>query len=101
MAYCVNYGELYENESVKELKVGRASEIRVQAYGSGQFQLIGKLTADSDPKVLGLVRLSDFECVQTVTDGEIYAADVQGFYSVSVQDVSGVTSVYVSLWGEN
>lgn len=91
--YCS--GNLYENEEAKELIIGDAVDIRVQAIGSGSFQLVGKLSKESDAKVLSCIRLSDFEMKSTIVDNEIYAADVAGLYSVCVQNVSGFTNIYM------
>lgn len=96
--YCVTNGNLYEGSSVNELKVGNGADLRVQATGSGSFQITGKLTANGTPKVLDLIRLSDFEPISTVNDEEIYAGDVTGLYSISVQNVSGVDKIYAAVY---
>ena len=95
--YCVTNGNLYESGSSYEIKVSNGSDLRVQSVGTGSYQLIGKLTANGTSKVLNLIRLSDFSTNETVNDNEIYAADVSGLYSISVQNVNGVDKVYATI----
>ena len=44
MAYCATNGNLYENGKAFELKVGIGADFKVQASGTGSFQVVGKLT---------------------------------------------------------
>lgn len=94
--YSVNSGDLFENGVIKDLAVARltGSDVRIKASGTGSCKVVGKLTANGDYKVLSLVRLSDFAVVDAITDNEIYAADVSGLHSISLQSASGFTSVY-------
>lgn len=98
--YCENNGNLYENSAINEIKVGRGADLRVQAVGSGSFQIIGKLTANGTPKVLDMIKLSTFETTPTITDNDIYAGDVTGFYSISVQNVSGVDKIFATIYSD-
>lgn len=99
--FTVANGDLYANGVVGELKNLSAnlsgSDIRIKASGTGSCKVVGKLTANGDYKTLSLVRLSDFEVVDTITDNEIYAADVSGLYSVSLANASGFTSVWATI----
>lgn len=97
--YCVINGDLYANGTAKEMKISNltGTDIRVEATGTGSCKLVGKLTANGDYKVLSLVRLSDFAVVDTIIDNEIYAADISGIHTVTVQNASGFTSVYATV----
>ena len=95
--YSVINGDLYANGSANEMKVITGSEIRIKASGTGSCKVVGKLTANGEAKVLSLVRLSDFEVVDTITDNEIYAADVSGLYSISVSNANGFTNVWATI----
>ena len=95
--YCITNGNLYENGSSYEIKVSNGSDLRVQSVGKGSYQLVGKLTANGTSKVLNLIRLSDFSANEIVSDNEIYAADVSGLYSISVQNVNGLDKVYATI----
>lgn len=96
--YSVINGDLYANGSTNEMKVITGSEIRIKASGTGSCKVVGKLTANGEAKVLSLVRLSDgFDVVDTITDNEIYAADVSGLYSISVSNASGFTNVWATI----
>ena len=59
MAMCINNGDLYNNGKISEMKIGISSECRIQATGSGSFQVVGKLTANGTEEVLKLVSLGD------------------------------------------
>lgn len=95
--YSVINGDLYANGSTNEMKVITGSDIRIKASGTGSCKVVGKLTANGEAKVLSLVRLSDFEVVDTITDNEIYAADASGLYSISVSNASGFTNVWATI----
>ena len=95
--YSVINGDLYANGSANEMKVITGSDIRIKASGTGSCKVVGKLTANGEAKVLSLVRLSDFEVVDTITDNEIYAADASGLYSISVSNASGFTNVWATI----
>lgn len=97
--YIVAEGDLYANGVVGEIKIANVtgSDIRIKASGSGSCKVVGKLTANSDYKVLDLVRMSDFAVTDTITDNEIYATDVTGLYSVSLISASGFTNVYARI----
>lgn len=94
MAYCATNGNLYENGKAFELKVGIGADFKVQASGTGSFQVIGKLTQNGAEKVLSLVNLSDFSTAETITTEDIYAGDVSGYYSVTVKNVDGVSKIW-------
>ena len=97
--YCVTNGDLYDSGVTKELKVAAMTgwDFRVKASVTGSCKVVGKLTANGDYKTLSLVRLSDFAVVDTITDNEIYAADVSGLYAVSVSNASGFTNVWAEV----
>ena len=97
MANCITNGNLYENGKANEIKVAIGSDIKVQAKGTGSFQLVGKLTQGGAEKVLKLVDLSDFSTVTAVKTEDIYAGDVTGFYSVTVQNVSGFEKIWCTI----
>lgn len=97
--YTVVSDELYANGTAKEVKIYNliGSDLRIKATGTGSCQVVGKLTSSDDWKVLSLVKLKGFDVVDTVTDEEIYAADVSGIYSISVQNASGFTKVWATV----
>lgn len=97
--YPVVNGELYSNGVTKEMKIASmtGTDIRLKGSGTGSYKLIGKLTANGDWKQLGVVRLKDFAVVDTITDSEIYAADVAGMYSVKVADVVGFDNIWAEV----
>lgn len=97
--YAVKDGDLYNGE-VKELKIGQMTgcDLRVKATGTGSCKVVGKLTANGEYKVLSLVRLSDFAVTDTITDNEIYAADVTGIHTLSLTSTSGFTNVYAAIY---
>lgn len=97
MAYCAINGSLYENNKVNEIKVGIGADLKVQAKGSGSFQLVGKLTQNGAEKMLKLVNLSDFSTVDTITTEDIFAGDVSGFYSITVKNVTGFTKIWCTI----
>lgn len=94
MAYCATNGNLYENGKAFELKVGIGADFKVQASGTGSFQVVGKLTQNGAEKVLSLVNLSDFSTAETIATEDIYAGDVSGYYSVTVKNVDGVSKIW-------
>lgn len=97
--YTVVSDELYANGVAKEVKIYNltGSDLRIKATGTGSCQVVGKLTANDDWKVLSLVKLKGFDVVDTITDNEIYAADVSGIYAISVQSASGFTKVWATV----
>lgn len=97
--YTVVSDELYANGVAKEVKIYNltGSDLRIKATGTGSCQVVGKLTANDDWKVLSLVKLKGFDVVDTVTDNEIYAADVSGIYAISVQNASGFSKVWATV----
>lgn len=97
MANCITNGNLYENGKANEIKVAIGSDIKVQAKGTGSFQLVGKLTQGGTEKVLKLVDLSDFSTVTTVNSEDIFAGDVTGFYSVTVKNVTGFEKIWCTI----
>lgn len=96
MAYSSN-GYLYDNGNTNEITVGIGTDLKVQAIGTGSFQVVGKLFKDGTEKVLKMVSLSDFSTLSTIATDDIYAGDVSGFYSVSVKNVSGFTKIWCSI----
>ena len=94
MAMCIINGDLYNNGKSSELKIGIGSECRIQATGTGSFQVVGKLTQNGAEEVLMMVDLSDFSTVDTITTENVYAGDVSGYYSVTVKNVEGVNKIW-------
>lgn len=76
--FSVINGDLYNGGTASEMKVLNGSDIRIKASGTGSCQVVGKLTANGEAKVLSLVRLRDFAVVDTITDNEIYAFAASG-----------------------
>ena len=95
--YPIIKGDLYINDIINEMEVSTGSDIRIKASGTGSCKVVGKLTANGDYKVLSLVRLSDLAVVDTITDNEIYAADVSGLYTISLESASGFTNVWATI----
>ena len=89
-------GDLYVNGVVGELKIHNSTgaDIRIKASGTGSCKVVGKMTANDEYKVLSLVRMSDFEVTDTITDNELYATDATGLCSISLVSASGFTSVF-------
>ena len=97
MAYCATNGNLYENGKAFELKVGIGADFKVQASGTGSFQVVGKLTANGTEELLKLVSLGDYSTATTITTTDIYEGDVSGLYSISVKNVTGFTKIYATV----
>ena len=98
MANCFINGNLYENGKSIELKVGIGTDFKVQATGeSGSCQVVGKLTANGTEKVLALVNLGTLTKATNITTNDVYAADVSGFSSVSVKNVTGFTKIWATI----
>lgn len=97
MAMSIINGDLYNNGRTSEMKIGIGADLKVQATGSGSFQVVGKLTQNGTEKVLNLANLSDFSTATTVTTSDIYAGDVSGLYSISVKNVTGFTKIYATV----
>lgn len=95
--FSVINGNLYNGGTVSEMKVISGSDVRIKASGTGSCKVVGKLTANGDATVLSVVRLSDCAVVDTISDNEIYAADVSGLYSISVANASGFTNVWATI----
>lgn len=95
--FSVINGDLYNGGTVSEMKVISGSDVRIKASGTGSCKVVGKLTANGDATVLSVVRLNDYVVVDTITDNEIYAADVSGLYSISVANASGFTNVWATI----
>lgn len=97
MAMCINNGDLYNNGKISEMKIGIGSECRIQATGTGSFQVVGKLTANGTEELLKLVNLGDYSTATTITTTDIYEGDVSGLYSISVKNVTGFTKIYATV----
>lgn len=97
MAMSIINGDLYNNGRTSEMKVGIGADLKVQATGSGSFQVVGKLTQNGTEKILDLVNLGDFSTATTITTSDIYAGDVSGMYSISVRNVTGFTKIYATV----
>ena len=95
--FAVINGDLYNNGVTTEMKVTTGSDVRIKASGTGSCQVVGKLTANGEAKVLSLVRLKGFAVTDTITDNEIYAFDASGLYSISVANASGFTNVWATI----
>lgn len=95
--YPIIKGDLYVNGIVNKMEVSTGSDIRIEASGTGSCKVVGKLTANGDYKTLSLVRLKDFAAVDTITDNEIYAADVSGLHTISLESASGFTNVWATI----
>ena len=94
---CIINGDLYNNGKILEMKVGIGSDLRLQASGSGSFQVVGKLTQNGTEKVLKLVSLGDYSTATTITTTDIYAGDVSGMYSITVRNVTGFTKIFATI----
>lgn len=55
MAISIINGDLYNNGRTSEMKVGIGADLKVQATGSGSFQVVGKLTQNGTEKCLVLL----------------------------------------------
>ena len=97
MAISIINGDLYNNGKTSEMKVGIGADLKVQATGSGSFQVVGKLTQNGTEKVLKLVSLGDYSTATTITTTDIYEGDVSGLYSISVKNVTGFTKIYATV----
>lgn len=97
MAMSIINGDLYNNGRTSEMKVGIGADLKVQATGSGSFQVVGKLTQNGAEKILDLINLGDFSTATTITTSDIYAGDVSGLYSISVKNVTGFTKIYATI----
>lgn len=95
--YATNNGDLYIDGTIYELKVANGTEFKVQGVGGGSFQLVGKLKPGSKPKVISLIKMKDYDIVETITDDEIYCGDAAGLYSISVQNVSGFEKIWTTI----
>ena len=97
MAISIINGDLYNNGRASEMKVGIGADLKVQATGSGSFQVVGKLTQNGTEKVLKLVSLGDYSTAITITTTDIYAGDVSGMYSITVRNVTGFTKIFATI----
>lgn len=97
MAMSIINGDLYNNGRTSEMKVGIGADLKVQATGSGSFQVVGKLTQNGTEKVLKLVSLGDYSTATTITTSDIYAGDVSGMYSITVRNVTGFTKIFATI----
>ena len=97
MAISIINGDLYNNGKTSEMKVGIGADLKVQATGSGSFQVVGKLTQNGTEKVLKLVSLGDYSTATTITTSDIYAGDVSGMYSIAVRNVTGFTKIFATI----
>lgn len=97
MAMSIINGDLYNNGRTSEMKIGIGADLKVQATGSGSFQVVGKLTQNGTEKILDLVNLGDFSTATTITTSDIYAGDVSGMYSISVRNVTGFIKIYATV----
>ena len=97
MAISIINGDLYNNGRASEMKVGIGADLKVQATGSGSFQVVGKLTQNGTAKVLKLVSLGDYSTATTITTTDIYAGDVSGMYSITVRNVTGFTKIFATI----
>ena len=97
MAISIINGDLYNNGRISEIKVGIGADLKVQATGSGSFQVVGKLTQNGTEKMLKLVSLGDYSTATTITTSDIYAGDVSGMYSITVRNVTGFTKIFATI----
>ena len=97
MAISIINGDLYNNGKTSEMKVGIGADLKVQATGSGSFQVVGKLTQNGTEKVLKLVSLGDYSTATAITTTDIYAGDVSGMYSITVRNVTGFTKIFATI----
>ena len=97
MAISIINGDLYNNGKTSEMKVGIGADLKVQATGSGSFQVVGKLTQNGTEKVLKIVSLGDYSTATTITTTDIYAGDVSGMYSITVRNVTGFTKIFATI----
>ena len=97
MAISIINGDMYNNGRASEMKVGIGADLKVQATGSGSFQVVGKLTQNGTEKVLKLVSLGDYSTAITITTTDIYAGDVSGMYSITVRNVTGFTKIFATI----
>ena len=97
MIMCITNGDLYNNGKSSQLKIRIGTECRIQATGSGSFQVVGKLTANGTEELLKLVNLGDYSTATTITTTDIYEGDVSGLYSISVKNVTGFNKIYATV----
>lgn len=99
MAIPLQAGELYSKGKSIEMQIHAAvgKDARVQAKGTGSCKIVGKLTPNAEYKPFALKRMSDLTIVEEIEDDEIYAVDLTGVHTVTVQDVTGFTSVWINV----
>ena len=98
MANCFVNGDLYANGKSFEMKVGIGTDLKIQASNeNGSCQVVGKLTANGAEKVLALINLGTLTKATTITTNDVYAADVSGFSSITVKNVTGFTKIWATI----
>ena len=91
------YEKLFQSgdSGEKELLISpNVSMIKVAIKGRGSLYCKAKLNRNSDKKVIGAIKASDFSKVSTMSGGAIYTLEVSGYYKVFFT-LSGSADVYI------
>lgn len=89
--------KIYDGTKAKEIVIANGNDIRIQSVGEGIYELAGKLAPEAEYRPIGLVKLGDLSKQTKALDDNIYASDVSGLYSITVQNVADVEAIYISI----
>lgn len=78
-----------------EMDIFPSQELKIQATGSGSYQMFGKMRGSGAAKPLALINTGTLEISNTASGEDIYTCDVSGLQSVYADNLNGVSSVYV------
>lgn len=85
-------GRLFNGNEPSEWLVAAGREIKLQCIGSGTATLKGRVSEEAEWATIGLIKLSNFTIASSISDTEVYTADVSALHSVTVE-ASGFEAV--------
>ena len=98
--------ELEDSETGENILIDTNDQYTRKEYSvlntTHQKNVIKKFNEDDIPTVMHLININNFDNLSTITDDELYAGDVTGLYSISVQNVSGnITKIFAGIYEKN
>lgn len=78
-------GLIANNGAAKVWETKLCEEMKLQSLTSTSVRVLGKVDEDADWSQLSTICMADMTITDTITDKNIYTADVAGLYAVTVE----------------
>ena len=83
---------IYDGTKAIIISTSGAEQIKLQAIGSGSYEIQGRIDPSCEFRTISAIKASDLSKGDTISDTEIWMADVSGICQVTV-DATGFDKI--------